>query len=132
MAEGKDFRNYDFLFLGVRLDLERNHRLQIEVGGSASKSVGDTSTNYLRMYYLGGSYTYRIPFWIAAEYGGGGVGYTHLEAQRLYQGRRGVATVVSDLAEFHAMLGVEYRPTPRSFLAIEARYSYATMLSPAR
>lgn len=65
-------------------------------------------------------------------YGGGGLGYVWLNTQRTYNTRLGIAEVNGQLAQLHALFGLEFfEPSGVSF-SLEGRYNYATTVRPQR
>ncbi len=134
LPAGNDFKNYYFVLVGVRFTPEnaQGQSVQGEFGGSILKSAKDNSTNFLRLYYTGGSYIFSRPVSIVSVYGGGGLGYLWLNTQRTYTSNLGVATVNAQLAELHGMLGIEYFNSSGVSFALEGRYTYATTILPQR
>jgi hypothetical protein len=132
LPAGNDFKSYYFALAGVRFTPGNGQCVQAEFGGSVMKSAKDNSTNFLQLYYAGGSYIISLPLPMVSIYGGGGLGYLWLNTQRTYSTRLGVADVNGQLVQLHGMIGIEFfEPSGVSF-ALEGRYTNATTVSPTR
>jgi hypothetical protein len=132
LPAGNDFKSYYFVLTGVRFTPVNGQAVQGEFGGSVMKSAKDNSTNFLQLYYAGGSYIISLPLPMVSIYGGGGLGYLWLNSQRTYATRLGVATVNGQLVQFHGMLGIEFFDASGVSFALEGRYTNATTVSPIR
>jgi hypothetical protein len=132
LPAGNDFKSYYFVLTGVRLTLGNGQAVQGEFGGSVMKSTKDSSTNFLQLYYAGGSYIISFPLPMVSIYGGGGLGYLWLNSQRTYGTRLGVATVNGQLVQLHGMLGIEFFDPSGVSFALEGRYTNAITVSPTR
>lgn len=132
LPAGNDFKSYYFVLTGVRFTLGNGQAVQGEFGGSVMKSTKDSSTNFLQLYYAGGSYIISFPLPMVSIYGGGGLGYLWLNSQRTYGTRLGVATVNGQLVQLHGMLGIEFFDPSGVSFALEGRYTNATTVSPTR
>jgi hypothetical protein len=132
LPTGNDFKSYYFVLIGVRFTPGSGQSLQGEFGGSVLKSAKDNSTNFLQLYYAGGSYVISLPLPMVSIYGGGGLGYLWLNTQRTYGTRLGVASVNGQLVQFHGILGIEFFDPSGVSFALEGRYKNATTVSPTR
>ena len=92
----------------------------------------DTSTNFLQLYYTGGSYIYTVPIGMISVFAGGGLGYLWLSTERTYITRPGVARVNERLMQLHALFGVEFYNHSGMSFGLVGQYTYATTVSPAR
>ena len=132
LPSGSDFKNTYSVLVGLRVSPSNTQAIQGEFGGDVFKSVKDNSINYLQMYYTGGSYLLRLPISTAAIYGGGGLGYIWLNTQRTYSTRLGVAQVNAQLAQIHALFGLEFFDQSGVSFSLEGRYNYAATVRPQR
>ena len=132
LPAGSDFKNYYFVMAGVRYTPTIGQSIQGEFGGSVWKAAKGNSTNFMQLYYSGGSYILRIPMQMLSIYGGGGLGYLWLNTQRTYIALPGVAQVNAQLAQLHGMIGIEFFTSSGVSLALEGRYIYAATVSPTR
>ena len=132
LPSGKDFTNpYDIL-LWLRLAPSTTQAFQAEYGGSVLKSSAAKSTNFLQTYYGGGSYILSLPLSTASIYVGGGAGYLWLNSQRTYSTRVGVAQENAQLAQLHALFGLQFFNQTGVSLSLEGRYNYASTVRPTR
>ena len=132
LPAGSDFKNTYSVLAGLRFSPSSTQAVQGEFGGDVLKSVKDNSTNYLQMYYGGASYLLSLPIQSASIYGGGGVGYIWLNTQRTYSSRLGVAQVNAQLAQIHALFGLEFFDQSGVSFSLEGRYNYASTVRPQR
>jgi hypothetical protein len=133
LPAGSDFRNYYSLMAGILFKIAELHSMQAEIGTSLLKSHSSVSTNYLRMYYAGGTYLVNIPVSsLISLYVGPGADYIWLNSQRTYSNQIGVVEVNGDLIQLHGTVGVEFFLAEGLSIALEGGYSYATTLSPDR
>ena len=132
LPKGNDFKIPYFVLTGIRFSPSDTHAIQAEFGGSVLKTAKDTSTNFLQVYYAGGSYLYNLPLGVVSVFAGGGLGYMWLATERTYITRPGVARVNGRLMQLHAMFGVEFYTHSGVSFALEGQYTYATTVSPAR
>jgi len=132
LPAGNDFKSYYFVLTGMRFTPGNGQAVQGEFGGSVLKSTMDSSTNFLQLYYAGGSYIISFPLPMVSIYGGGGLGYLWLNSQRTYGTRLGVATVNGQLVQLHGILGIEFFDPSGVSFALEGRYTNATTVSPTR
>ncbi len=132
LPAGNDFKNYYFVMAGVRYTPSSGQSIQGEFGGSVWKAEKGGSANFLQMYYTGGSYIVSVPVSMASIYGGGGLGYIWLNTQRTYTSFPGVAQVNAQLAQLHALVGLQFFSSSGVSFAIEGRYAYAATVSPTR
>ena len=134
LPAGSDFKNYYFALIGVRFTPEnaQGQSVQGEFGGSLLKSVKDNSTNFMQLYYTGGSYIFSLPVSLVSAYFGAGLGYIWLNTQRTYTSNLGVAAVNAQLAELHGMFGIEFFSSTGVSFAFEGRYTYAATIEPQR
>jgi opacity protein-like surface antigen len=96
------------------------------------KTAKNNSTNFLQLYYAGGSYIISLSLPMVSLYGGGGLGYLWLNTQRTYGTRLGVATVNGQLVQLHGILGIEFFDPSGVSFALEGRYTHTTTVSPTR
>ena len=132
LPAGSDFKNYYFLLTGLRFNPSASQGIQGEFGLTASRSPQDQSTNFLQMYYAGGSYLLSLPLPMVSVYVGGGAGYYWLSTQRTYTSRIGVARVNAQLAQLHGIAGIEFFDPSGVSFALEGRYNYALTTVPRR
>jgi len=132
LPAGSDFKNYYFVLTGVRYTPVSGQSIQGEFGGSVWKAVKEKSTNFLQMYYTGGSYILSLPMQMVSIYGGGGLGYIWLNTQRTYTALSGVAQVNAQLAQLHGIIGIEFLNSSGASFSLEGRYTYASTVSPRR
>jgi len=132
LPSGNDFKNYYFVLAGLRYTPSNGQAVQAEFGGSVWKAAKGNATNFLQLYYTGGSYIVSAPVSVATIYGGGGLGYLWLNTQRTYTALPGVAQVNAQLAQLHALLGIEFVNSLGVSFSIEGRYTYASTVSPVR
>jgi hypothetical protein len=132
LPRGGDFNNVYNVITGVRFVPMTGQAMQGEFGFSVFKSTRDSSTNYLQLYSLGGSYIVSISLPLVSVYGGGGLSYLWLNTQRTYTTSNGVARVNAQLAQLHGLLGVEFFSHSGVSFALEGRYNYATTITPKR
>jgi hypothetical protein len=132
LPAGNDFKSYYFILTGIRYSPTNNHSILGEFGGSMFKLTKGNSTNYMQLYYTGGSYILSLPLPMVSLYGGAGLGYLWLNTERTYSSRIGVADVNAQLMQMHGILGLEFfNPSGASF-SLEGRYTYATTVQPKR
>ena len=132
LPRGNDFKPYYSLLSGVRLAMDDVGALQGEVGGTLLKQNQNGSTNFLQMYYVGGSALLGESLDMLSVYGGGGIGYWWLNTQRTYDSRIGVARVNTQLGQIHGVVGISAGGMSGSTVGLEARYSFGTTLLPTR
>jgi hypothetical protein len=132
LPTGSNFKNTYSVLAGVRISPSNTQAVQGEFGGDIFKSTKANSVNYLQMYYTGGSYLLRLPIQMAAIYGGGGLGYVWLNTQRTYSSTLGVAQVNAQLAQIHALFGLEFFDQSGVSFSLEGRYNYASTIRPER
>lgn len=132
LPAGNDFKSYYFVLTGVRFTPGNGQSIQGEFGGTVMKSAKDSSTNFLQLYYAGGSYILSFPMPMVSIYGGGGAGYIWLNSQRTYNTRLGVATVNGQLVQLHGIVGIEFFDPSGVSFAIEGRYTTAMTVAPIR
>ena len=132
LPAGNDFKSSYSVLTGIRFTPGNGQSVQGEFGGSVLKSAKENSTNFLQLYYAGGSYIISVPMPMVSIYGGGGLGYIWLNTQRTYGTRLGVVTVNGQLVQIHGILGIEFFDPSGVSFALEGRYSNATTVSPTR
>lgn len=132
LPSGDDFKIPYFVLTGIRFSPSDAHAIRAEFGGSVLKAAKDTSSNFLQLYYTGGSYLYNLPLGVVSVFAGGGLGYIWLNTERTYITRSGVARVNGRLMQLHALFGVEFFTHSGVSFALEGQYAYATTVSPAR
>jgi len=132
LPAGNDFKNYYFLLTGLRFSPSAAQAIQGEFGITASRTPKDNSTNFLQIYYGGGSYIISLPLPMVSIYAGGGAGYYWLNTQRTYTTRIGVARVNAQLAQLHGILGIEFFDPSGVSFSLEGRYNYAITTVPKR
>jgi hypothetical protein len=138
LPAGTDFKNYYSVLTGFRFAPVQQQSVQIEFGGSLSRSepigvLGDNrSASFMQLYYTGATYLFNPPVGPINIFVGGGLGYVWLNAQRSYAEQPGVARINAGLTQLHGIGGVEYvHPTGVTF-SLEGGYSYAITLFPQR
>ncbi len=132
LPTGSAFKSYYDVLAALRLSPVDGQSVQAEVSGSVLKMVKDNTTNYLQLYYLGGSYLVHFMTPVVVPYIGAGAGYEWLNTERSYSTRLGVARVNAQLAQVHGIVGAEYFTAEGVSLGLEARYEYATSIAPRR
>ena len=132
LPAGNDFKNYYFILTGIRFAPSNVQAFQGEFGITASRSPKDQSTNFLQMYYGGGSYIISLPLPMVSIHAGVGAGYYWLNTQRTYSTRLGVAHVNAQLAQLHGLFGIEFFDPSGVSFSLEGRYNYAMTVVPRR
>lgn len=132
LPAGSAFKSFYNVLVAVRLSPVDGQSVQAEGSGTVLKMVKDNTTNYLQLYYLGGSYLIHFVTPVVAPYIGAGAGYEWLNTERAYATRIGVARVNSQLAQIHGIIGVEYFTAQGVSVGLEAQYAYATSVAPRR
>jgi len=113
LPAGKDFKDYYNVLVGIRFAPVMQQSIQVEFGGSVirSRSSGllgaDRSSDFLQMYYTGGTYLFSAPVGPINFFLGAGLGYDWLRAQRSYSVQPGVARVNAGLTQLHGLGGFE-------------------------
>lgn len=129
-AQGKEFKTLYYFSTGLRYELQPGHIVRGELFGTVWKEIEDQSSNYLSSFDLAATYLYELSVPFVNVYGGAGFGYVWLNAQRTYSTHRGVATVETQLAEVHGVVGAVYRLHQNATVGIEGRYMIAETITP--
>lgn len=138
LPAGNDFKNYYSIAGGIKFSPVEQQTIQAELGVSLYKSPLSTSsnktqfTNFLQMYYVGGTYFINFPFNRFSLFIGPGLGYVRLNSQRTYTDQIGVVHVNANLFQVHGTAGVEFFHSSGVSFSLEGGYSYASTPSPKR
>jgi hypothetical protein len=138
LPAGKDFKSYYSVTGGFKFSPVEQQTIRAEFGVSLYKSPLSSSgsetqsTNFLQMYYAGGTYLVNFPFNRLSFFVGPGLGYLRLNTQRTYTDQSGVVHVNANLFQVHGTVGAEFfHPSGISF-SLEGGYFYATTPYPRR
>jgi opacity protein-like surface antigen len=128
LPQGKEIKSFYLGRTALSLHFAKMHTLQLEGAMSYLKQCETPTTNYLRVYYGGGSYLISPFDFKVNPYAGVGCGVILFNAQRTYEEHVGISSL-DHQAELHGIVGVDYNVASRWTLTLEGRYMHVPKLT---